>query len=41
MNKINGLSGNIEFDQVTGVRKNISFCIVDRTKTNVDLVCFF
>jgi hypothetical protein len=38
MNKINGLSGNIEFDQVTGVRKNISFCIVDRTKTNVDLV---
>lgn len=38
MNKFNGLTGNIEFDPVTGLRTNLTLNIVDRTKTSVDLV---
>lgn len=40
MNKFNGLSGYIEFDPNTGLRTNLTLCIVDRTKTSVDLVRF-
>jgi hypothetical protein len=39
MNKFNGLTGNIEFDENTGVRANITLFIVDRTKTSIELVC--
>lgn len=38
MSNFNGLSGHIEFDQRTGYRKNVTFSIVDKTKSGVDLV---
>ena len=37
MNTLKGLSGNLEFDQITGYRKNITLSIVDKTKSGVDL----
>ena len=37
----NGLSGRVEFDQLTGYRNNVTLAIVDKTKTAVDLVCFY
>ncbi|CAF0769478.1 unnamed protein product [Brachionus calyciflorus] len=39
--KFNGLSGNIEFDVYTGYRKNLTLCIVDKTRTGVDLVGYW
>ncbi len=43
MSSFKGLSGNVEFDQTTGYRNNITLSIVDRTRAGVDLVifCFF
>ena len=38
MSKINGLSDNIEFDPVTGFRRNLSFNIVDLTRNGLSLV---
>ena len=38
MSKFEGLSGHVEFDQMTGFRSNITLSIVDKTKTGVDLV---
>ena len=37
-NKINGLSGHIEFDIKSGYRTNLKFSIVDRTDDSVELV---
>ena len=37
MNNFKGLSGNFEFDEKTGYRKNFTIGIVDKTKTGVDL----
>ena len=37
-NKLFGLSGYIEFENLTGYRSNLTLSIVDRTKTSVDLV---
>ena len=37
MNNFKGLSGNIQFDQQTGYRKNLTLAIVDKTKSGVDL----
>lgn len=39
--KINGLSGNIEFDKTTGYRKNLTLSIVDRTKNGVELIGYW
>lgn len=39
--KINGLSGNIEFDTKTGYRKNLTLSIVDRTKNGVELIGYW
>jgi hypothetical protein len=41
MSSFHGLSGYIEFDQLTGYRKNITLSIVDRTKKGVDLVGYW
>jgi len=38
MSNVQGLSGNIEFDQQTGFRKNLSLHIVDLSKRGVSLV---
>lgn len=35
---ITGLSGKIEFDQVTGMRKNLTMQIVDLSRNGVSLV---
>ncbi len=40
MSKINGLSGNIEFEPSTGFRKNLIFNIVDMTKNGLSLVSY-
>ena len=37
MNTLKGLSGNLQFDHITGYRKNITLSIVDKTKSGVDL----
>jgi hypothetical protein len=39
-NKINGLSGHIEFDIKSGYRTNLKVSIVDRTDDSVELVSF-
>lgn len=39
--KTNGLSGNIEFDKKTGLRKNLTLSIVDRTKNGVELIGYW
>ncbi len=38
MSKVQGLSGNIEFDQQTGFRKNLTLHVVDLSKRGVSLV---
>jgi hypothetical protein len=38
MSKFNGLSGNIEFEEATGYRTNLTLSIVDKTRTGVDMV---
>ena len=35
-----GLSGNIQFDEKTGLRSNITFSIVDYIKNKIDLVIY-
>ena len=40
LSNFKGLSGHIEFDQITGYRKKMKFSIVDKTKAGVDLVIF-
>ncbi len=39
--KISGLSGEIQFDQESGQRKNLTFRIVDLVKTGLSLVSLF
>lgn len=39
--KFLGLSGNVEFDQTTGYRQNITLSIVDKTKIGVEIVGFW
>ena len=37
MSKFKGLSGHIEFDKLTGYRKNLTITIVDKAKSGVDI----
>ncbi len=39
--KFKGLSGHIEFDKLTGYRKNLTFLIVDKTKSGVDTMGYW
>lgn len=41
MSKFAGMSGNVEFDTVTGHRINLTLSIVDKTRTGVDLVGYW
>ena len=36
-----GLSGRIQFSKETGFRNNLTFLIVDKIKSSIDLVNFF
>jgi hypothetical protein len=41
LNKMQGLSGQIEIDEKTGYRKNNILSIVDKSRSGVDLVSKF
>jgi hypothetical protein len=41
MNSFTGLSGNVEFDQMTGFRTNLTLSIVDKTRSGVDLIGYW
>jgi hypothetical protein len=38
MNVVNGLSGNLQFENSTGIRANLTLSIVDSIRNSVDLV---
>ena len=39
--KLHGLTGHIEFDKLTGYRKNLTLLIVDKAKTGVDTMGYW
>ena len=39
--KLQGLTGHIEFDKLTGYRKNLTLLIVDKAKTGVDTMGYW
>lgn len=38
MSNFNGLSGHVQFDEVTGRRTNLSFSLVDKIGNSIDIV---